>query len=440
MSQYNLTGRLQGVIAMQIYTVTFCTMDQDLGSNPLWHTCILLSRFDEASNKLEVVDNWGFYGLPTTDTNSVFRGAKIALGLDVDLTGNHGMLRHEDIRSLDAGCGLHGSTFELVAEKFNALQAKCKQMVAEQEQAINDIVKPLNLHGKTENQTRIYPFEHLSQHIYALEKEKAKEEHRPARLQRFALSFTEPRTCKMQVLELLDGILSAVQIKRLTGQSKRTSRLSGPMEKIFLHSSGPTRQHTKKSGEVVYFRDGRDEGVKLHWTFPPQEMETISGETRRFFKIPDEHCHAIKKVVSKLQRLEWLFMNTTFENEKCLPYRDEMLLLLKDYYEGFAHIEAKKYRPLSNNWSNSFLQLLSQPRDEDEKILMEKLESATCFLNTIYAAVVDNWDTKGEENDLEDDLEILAAYLPMEKKKQLCSILARSYLEPENQVSLSSSP
>src|SRR5690349_653229 len=120
---------------MAIYTVTLCLMDQDTGANPFWHTCFLLSRLDEGSKKLEVVDNYGFYGLPSTNKTSLLRKLKIKLGLDVDLNGNHGMLRHEEVRFMDLGCGLHGVTFELTEAKFNELQARCKKMVADQEQA-----------------------------------------------------------------------------------------------------------------------------------------------------------------------------------------------------------------------------------------------------------------------------------------------------------------
>src|SRR5205814_2328373 len=128
---------------MPIHTVTFCTMDSEAGANPFWHSCILLSRFNESNKKLEVVDNWGFYGLPSTAQKSLIRSLKVKIGLDVDLAENHGMLRHEETRYLDLGCGLRGMTFELTEEKFHELQAKALKMVQEQEQAINDIVTPL---------------------------------------------------------------------------------------------------------------------------------------------------------------------------------------------------------------------------------------------------------------------------------------------------------
>ena len=123
------------------YAATYCTFDKEAGANPLWHSCILLSKLDEEKKLLEVVDNWGFYGLPTTQPgNSLINQLKIRMGLDIDLQDNHGMLRHEEIRYLDLGCGLHGTTFELTREQFDLLQKKCQDMAAEQDQAINEVV------------------------------------------------------------------------------------------------------------------------------------------------------------------------------------------------------------------------------------------------------------------------------------------------------------
>src|ERR1700722_15753039 len=113
---------------MAIYTVTFCTMDQETGSSPFWHTCLLLSRLDDHTKKLEVVDNWGFYGLPSPDSNPCLRRLKIMFRLDLAFTGTHGMLKHEEMRYLDGGKGLHGATFELTEEKFIELQKKCEKI------------------------------------------------------------------------------------------------------------------------------------------------------------------------------------------------------------------------------------------------------------------------------------------------------------------------
>lgn len=437
---------------MQIYTVTFCTMDQETGSNPFWHTCLLLSRFDEKTKKMEVVDNWGFYGLPSTVPDSLLRKVKVKIGLDVDLAGNHGMLRHEEMRYLDLGCGLHGVTFELTEAKFNELQKKCANMAVEQTQAIDEIVKPLNLQGKTPEKTRIYPYEDISEHIYAIEQAKAKQEKRPSRLKPFELSvFKTANTCKVQVLRLLDGILMPEQIKRLSGSVHAISRCSGKMEKMYLHSSGSTRQHVKRSGEVIHYRDGEDKSVKLHWTLPPQEIETQSGEVRNLFKIPNDYCDEVKQLVRQLQRLEWLFMNAVFD-KKYLPYRDDLITLIREHYEAFAVVEPKSAVSANHSWSDSLMGLFTIPRNENEEILKDNLDNAKDLINNLYMAIVDDWkieervsvadeksrpvDEKTVHNDGEGisdevDLESLAAYLAPDKKNELCKIIGRNFVKTD---------
>ena len=120
------------------YSITYCAMDHEFSGNIFWHSCILFSQWDE-SGKIEVIDNWGFYGIPSTDRNTWLSKLKIRIGLDIDLKGNHGMLRREDLRYLDAGYGLHGVTFELSKENFESLKQKCKTMAEEQEKAIKEI-------------------------------------------------------------------------------------------------------------------------------------------------------------------------------------------------------------------------------------------------------------------------------------------------------------
>ncbi len=422
---------------MNIYLVTFCAMDSEAEANPFWHTFLLLSRFDQKTQKLEVVDTWGFYGLPTTAKDSWTRRLKIKIGLDVDFTDNHGMLRHEETRFLDLGCGLHGATFEVSEAKFLELQAKCQKMASEQDEAIKDFVQPLKLLPKLGSQkTRIYPYEHLSNYIYGIEKIKAQQEERPSRLKPFELkismtlwgpSVNHSNGCKSQAIKLLVGILSKKQIDRLTENGKHVCvpRWSGKMEKIFLHSSGPLREHKKKSGEIVHFRDGHDKDVKLHWTMPPQEIETISGATRDLFKLDDDHSYAVKKIVRQLQKLEWLFRNAILPSE-FFPLRDKLINTFKEHYEGFAILEPKKPKSNISSLKGFFMSLIDYPRDEDEGILMDKIDQAKQFINDLYMAVIDDWELEKDD----DSLEALAAYLPINKKKELCSIVGRAFDEP----------
>jgi hypothetical protein len=413
-------------------------MDQNVGANPFWHTCILLSKYDEQTKKLEVVDNWGYYGLPTTNQQSYLRSLKMMVGLDVDLYGNHGMLRHEEMRYLELGVGLHGVTFEVTEEKFLELQAKCKKMADEQSSAITDAVQPFKLKGKTKS--RIYPHESLSPHIYALEQAAAAEQKREPRLKPFSLSFFSPHTCKMQAIHLLDGILTPEQVKRVRGYHQAVSRWSGRQENIYLHSSGPTRQHKKANGEVVHYREASDPGVKLHWTVPPQEIETLSGEVKDLFKVHSDHCDDVRTVVRRLQQLEWLFRNAVFEAVD-FGRRDKLVNLIRERYEAFAAIEPKKPHVPLDGWTDKILWILNQARDEDEQRVMSRVASARLLFNALYMAITDPVSSEDEAVAAyadDEDLELLASRLRPEAQKQLCKIIGRSYVDvhdaPEDDV------
>lgn len=429
---------------MEIYTVTFCAMDQEVGANPFWHTCLLLSCYDDKTKKLEVIENWGFGGVPATSPYPLIRKIKKSLRLDTDFYGNHGMLYGEEIRYLERGHGLHGVTFELTEVKFILLQQKCSKMAMDQEEAINDAVRDLQLKplsGKIRN----YPFEHESYRIYQYELRRAKEEKRLSRLHEFSLSpSTDAHTCKAQMLTLLAGVITQKQLERITGWHPTIPRFSGRMENILLHSAGPLYQYQKSSGEVVYYRKGKE--AKLYWTFPPQEIETLSDRTRDLFKIHHDHRDEVKLVVRKLQALEWFFRNVELPDIYS-AHRNKLIKHIIMLYESFATIEPKKSQFAKNDWTSFWRWLASQPRDLDEKLLLDKLAKAKNFINNLYMAVVDGWDLDGissnaDKNDItwdsnelsnqsdDEDLEILATYLTANQQKELCKIIGRSYVDP----------
>lgn len=432
------------------YFVTYCVMDQETGANPLWHSALLLSQENSEVNKLEVVETWGFYGLPTTsETNHMSKQLKLKMGLDVDLYGNHGMLCHEQIRFMDLGTGLHGVTFELTEQQYVELQKKCQFMEKEQYEAIGEVVDSQNLQEKTNQPPKIYPHEHLSPLIYELEKVKAKQNGREPRLKPFDLLISldlwgphlrGSHTCKSQVISLLSGILSQNQIDRLTvhGKHPTVPRFSGQMETIHLHSQGPLKSHKKLSGNVVYYRDGKNPDVKLYWTIPPQEIEALSEETWKQFEISEDHCDEVKHIVKKLQRLEWLFINAELP-ERYNRYKQALIQQISSYYQAFSSIEPKKTVEKISGFYGYALGLFSLPRDSHEKVLLQKINQAQLFFNAIYMAIVEQWELKDNVllNDQDIDLEALASYLKVEDKKAVCALLGRSYCEDEvvvNQV------
>lgn len=427
------------------YFVTYCASDREAGSNPLWHTTILLSILDEGKKALEVVDNWGFYGVPTTKRdNSWSSRFKIKIGLDVDLQGNHGILRHEELRTLDLGRGLHGVTFELTQEQFESLQNKCQLMINEQDAAINEVVDTQGLQGKAQEKTRIYAHEHISHLIYSLEKLKAEQNKRESRLKPFELrlswgltgpGFHHSYTCKSQALALLSNVLSEEQIARLTENGKHPTipRYSGPMESFSLHSTGTLRQHTKASGQVVYYRDFKDPGVKLYWTLPPQELEALTQETIDLFALPDDYCDDAKKLVRRLQHLEWFLRNVTvpvgYEH-----YKAGLIEQVVVAYKAFSVIEPKSPANTSSSWNNLAYSLFSWPRNEDERTLQNNIHHGKMLLNSLYMAIVDQWRIEEGEDprDLNNSaLEAIASYLTERDQELLCRIIGRTYVPGE---------
>lgn len=415
-----------------IYTVTYCTMDQDVGANPLWHTCFFLSRYDEQTKKMEVVEAWGFYGLPTTQGESWGRWFKMKLALDVDLWGNHGMLRHEDTRYMDTGAGLHGVTFEITEEKFLGLQEKCRRTVEKQDTAINNAVEKFGLKG--DPKPRIYKYEKLGPHIFALEKAAAAEQGRSPGLREFSFAFSDPHTCKMETIRMNEETLTPEQIERVTGLHEAVSRFSGTMETISLHSTGPMRKHTKASGDVVWFRDAnKDEGVKLYWTVPPQEIETLSDETRKLFEVHPDYVDEVKSFAKQLQKLEALFRNAKMD-EKYEASRQKLLTLIIKSYEVYSIVEPKPACETDNSWAGKFMYLWSkQPRDDNERRLQDNLKSSGDLFRSLHDAMGDKQSAE-QLSPLSQgaDLLALAAVLSPKEKAQLEEIISTCVIIEED--------
>jgi hypothetical protein len=434
------------------YMVTFCAFDHTVEGNPFWHGSFFLSKLDEITHLMEVVETWGFYGVTSTgDKNTWLGQLKTKFALDVDFQGNHGMLTHEEVRFMDLGHGLHGYTFEVTVEQFEALQKRCATAFAEQEAAIKEVVGSQNL--KVEGRkARIYPEEAFSKQIYEMEQMKAKAEGRSSRLKPFDFqismrlwgpSLDKSNTCKTRAISLLDGILSEEQLAPF----KRTAlpRFINGLEPIYLHSTGPLRTHTKASGKEVFYRDGNDEGVKLYWSVPPQRFDALTAHTQNLFTIDEEYRQEVKSLVSKMQRLEWLVRNATLP-EKYQNYKDDLIKRIIDCHKAFAIIEPKS-APKTEGWQGFALSIFALPRSKDEEKLQDKINQAKMLLNSLYVAIVDDWRIYDdcpsetlEPGDGEDDekyynsLEALVSYLPTEDKKRICQIIGRNYMESEEEL------
>lgn len=418
------------------YMVTFCATDQEAESNLMWHSCILLSQINE-QNQLEVVDTWGFYGLPSTASNTVGMVVKKTVGLDIDLCGNHAWLRHEDVRFLDRGTGLHGVSFELTKEQFDLLQNKCAKTVEEQEQAVEEMAGCLNLQPKDLAKTRIYPYEDSSLDIFAAEKAQARVEGRVSRLKSFELQVSwsmwgphlrQASTCKSLLIEtLLSHVLTKEQINRITEQGKHPSvpRFSGPMETLYLHSRGPLCAHTKHSGEVIRYRDREKKpGVRLIWTVLPQNLDATE-ETKNLFKFSYNYRDGVKKTVKKLQGLEWLILNAVLPTEY-EDFRQQLLHKIIEYYSNFSFITAKTPAAELSDMNLFRFKLWFAPPTAEEQILREKMGKAEGLFHSLHAAIIE------ERVDILHPETALAAYLPQEAQIKICDLLGYVYEDPKD--------
>lgn len=404
---------------MAIFTVTFATMDQDTGANPFWHTFLFLSRLDEATKKMEVVETWGFYGNPPSSKNTFARKLKAGMGLETDFYGNHGTLKHEELRYLDLGCGLHGTTFEITEEQFNELSNRCKKMDEEHRQAVAEALPKIG-EVKLKAKCRNYKEEDHALQIYETELAKAKEEKREPRLKPFTLVSTKGcvYTCKGQVLDLLGGILAPVHIERLKGGHYAISRLSGKMENVFLHSRGQLHTHTKSSGKSIKYRDFADKDVRLFWSIPPQEIVTNSAKTHALLTMPSKFIPEVEKVVSQLQKIEWLIINANLTKEHD-SLREKVLQQIQNCYEAFSIINPKTIP----DWRAS-LTKVDKEQSGCEIILSKNLANANALINSLFSEAVKLFrELDVKPVSANEDVAGLVKLLSAEDKTQLCVIV-----------------
>lgn len=413
----------------KIYLITYCALDEQFEGNFFWHSCILLSIYDSEHGRIRVEDNWGFYGLPTTQRSTLTGLIKVKMGLDVDFEGNHGMLRHEDLRFLETGFGLHGVTFEVSQENYQILSKRCKDMESAQHNAINEAVAALKLEQKP-GKVRIYPYEHKSNEIYQWEIDQARVENRKPRLKAFTIKPTfslfggvalnQSRTCKTQSLKLLKGVLTPTQLSQLSenGVHPTVPRYSGKLEDICLYSEGPLRayQHNKTK-KITHYRCWGDAGTGLYWAIPPQNITYLTDRARQLFAIDPVLVVDVKKMISRLQKIEWLIRNAGLErvfSEKKQKLLDE----IKYTYQVFSVLEKQQSFTL---WS-----VVLAARNLDQTGL--NLLNANRLLDRIYNGFLSRSKEMKAVNRLT-QYDILG-YMSYEDGLNLCKILERNYLPP----------
>ncbi|MFT4059693.1 MAG: hypothetical protein QM652_09110 [Legionella sp.] len=427
---------------MMAHLVTICTFLPESGSNFFGHTGIILSVLDKQTNQVRVIDALGFYGVPAADTSTHWYTQLLKLlSLDLDISGNHGWLIHEEIRFMDLGQGLCGNTFELTEEEFNHLQEECDKRLTLQQQAVDEYAKEHHLEGNSSKQIKRYLHEKYSRIIFAEEKNKAKENGTEPRLKPFdfILSWNSWRptlltshTCKTEAVDILKTVLSDAEIKPYLAHTFPRA-VSGGMEYIYLHSSGPLKEHIKESQQRVYFRDRETPGVKLTWTIPPQNISALpESKIKSLFAIDEEYCDEVKALASKLQRLEWLFRNAEFsaEHEWC---RGKLLARIIAGYRTFSVCQTAGKDEKPSGVRGLAFWLMSIPKNKEQKNWQEKINKGNFLINCLYTAITEGWrfEQGMATNNNPYTLGILASYLSVSEQKKLCQIINRTYVSPE---------
>ena len=497
------------------FVITYCTMDGFTGANPLWHTCLLLSESNQERQEMEVKACAGFYGLPATDqSDSLKNKVKNKAKLNVDLYGNCGWMRDEEIRYLDLGPGLQGVHFEVSEETYNEFKAKLARVRRGQDECVNDFapfaelydIKPkgaevllmasppsvetLNvlpiksdtayvrtgdqlfyvnkaknkcieiamdaaklrvfddeikpaavarslLKHETEKVTeitahtpdeafRITPYEGGLATIFKWEKELAAKKEREPRLYRFEFfnPVDGPRTCKTHSLDMMEGFVKPEQHDRVASFFPAVSRFSGKMQPIILYSEGSTRKFVKpKTGEVIHSRNWADKDKKkptvLIHAVPLREREMLSENTDELFNIDNGHEGEVNRLASTLIQLEAVFKDAKFENEDRAAERKEMLKLLRVHKKHFSKLDpnAAAEKPDMNAITGAAYRLMSWPRTEHEKILMNHIESATDLLEKMVEAI------NSPIQETPEGIASLAAYLPPAVQDKVINII-----------------
>lgn len=423
------------------YLVTFCSFDMQAGSNPFWHNALLISKIDTHTQKIEVLSAWGFYGVSSTST-SILRHIKRKVGLDIDLWGNHGWLVREEIRYMDKGLGLYGDTYALSIDEFNELQQELVRRLQEQDEAVAEATKALNL-SPLRDEFKYYPAEENSARIFAWEKDLAVREFRKSRLKPFDFqvswdlwcpSLKNSHTCKTEAIHLLEHALPQQDLRQY--QRWTFPRfISRYMEPIQLYSEGPSLKHRKNNGTVIHYRQWQPD-VKLFWTVPPQKIISKNSEIYPNNTLDRHYSPQVRAAVKTLQRLEHLILNGKLDNSyhfmsaRLENYRAVWVNKIREKYQEFSVVKNQpKMTPRVTLLGKMNSWLFNLPRNQQQQQCHDYIEAIKNYFNDIYILICDkDLALSATEENIDNYLELMVLTFEVGVQKEICSLLGRTYL------------
>lgn len=375
------------------YFVTLITTDESIGSNPGHHSGFILSVQESENAPLKSLGAYGYYGVPSSQRSGLLFLLKRQTGLDVDLVGNHGWLKSEELCFLDRGHGVMGATKGLSQNQFLALQNEVQARLAGQAASVEEwkaeqITKERPV--KTKAFPRLYSEEQYSEEIYRGEKAKNADK---CRLKEF--EFGKGVTCHYQALSLLkayvedDAWIAKLGYKKTIKQSiPRT--IESAMAPVYLRGSGAFKPfqdgvsglHRKgvRSDNRVYHCE-QDVGTEVIWALPPQELLIEQ-------KCAPEQIAGAQQAVSKLLGLYWLFADydkaIIIENNAVLE-GDSAYRQLRQYLSSVLGLFSVSMLEKGLKQTNRLLEDLRRAFLSDSELAIIRLENQTLQANILHS-------------------------------------------------------
>ncbi|KGP62407.1 hypothetical protein EP47_08305 [Legionella norrlandica] len=341
-------------------------MGAEAGANPFGHGHLIFSSQKDEQSPIGVIDSIGYYSQPSTTTNPIIKIVKQFLGLNVDLQGGHGVLKHEVMHELD-GNGLHGISFEVTQEQFIAIKNDYEKTLKTQQEVIEELNRELTNKG-------IEPSGHTR---YIAEKAKAAADRKEPRLKPFhitmdltwkGLDSSQSYTCKDYSLDLLqrhkiitDKIKDQFTYSKATKAFPIFSGISLPPIRL-ISTGDPEKVVSKRTAKVFYNHTW--EKNSLFWASPIQTME--NNLLRDKF---DETLNysTLKNILNRKRRTEYFLREKIREIQEGKEQNKQ--------YLHYLHIQLKRVQNLAllfnNSRENQNAKLLDQRLLRSNQVLQE---------------------------------------------------------------------